>query len=222
MGCGLSDKPEGYNYTLKQRIDDLEKLIKFLDIDSFNLVVHDWGGAIGMGLATRFELMAKKIVILNTGAFRSKEIPFSISLCKNKYFGEFLVRALNGFSFPATFMTTVKKLPKLIKQGYLAPHNNYKNRKSVYEFVKDIPLDESHQSYEVLADIESKLPNLIGDKLILWGAKDFCFNDHYFARWRDIYPDAAYRYYKDAGHYVLEDKRDEVVMEVLTFLGRKY
>lgn len=218
IGCGLSDKPQDYNYTLEQRINDVEKLIRFLDIDKFHLIVHDWGGAIGMGLATRNELMVEKIVILNTAAFRSKVMAFGISLCKNKFFGEFLVRTLNGFSYPATFMSTVKKLPKVIKQAYLAPHNNYKNRKSVYEFVKDIPLDDSHQSYKTLEEIEEKLPSLIGEKLILWGGKDFCFNDSFFARWREIYPDANYKYFKDAGHYVLEDKKEECISYIAKFL----
>ena len=75
VGCGLSDKPQDYNYTLVQRIEDVESLLDHLKIDQFSLVVHDWGGAIGCGLAGRRPDTLQKLVLLNTGAFRSKLIP---------------------------------------------------------------------------------------------------------------------------------------------------
>jgi len=51
--CGLSDKPQDYEYTLKQHIDNLEKLVTALALKDFVMVVHDWGGAIGFGLIER-------------------------------------------------------------------------------------------------------------------------------------------------------------------------
>ena len=54
MGCGLSDKPQEYTYTLRQHIDNLEHLLdEELQVPEVDLVVHDWGGAIGMGYAVR-------------------------------------------------------------------------------------------------------------------------------------------------------------------------
>jgi len=44
MGCGLSDKPGRYNYTLAKHIENLTVLIDSLDIASLSMVVHDWGG----------------------------------------------------------------------------------------------------------------------------------------------------------------------------------
>src|SRR6187402_3103815 len=49
IGCGLSDKPQDYRYTLQQRIDDLVRLVEHLDLANVTLVAHDWGGAIGLG-----------------------------------------------------------------------------------------------------------------------------------------------------------------------------
>lgn len=220
IGCGLSDKPFDYNYTLEQRINDFTTLVKFIGIKKYSLIVHDWGGAIGFGHATRFPESIKSIVILNTAAFLSKSIPFSIGLCKNKFFGDFLVRYLNGFCYPATFMTTKKTLNKNIKKAYLAPYSNPKERVAISEFVKDIPLTQGHRSYETLAGIEEKLSRLDCPKLILWGGSDFCFHDEFFARFRNIYPEADYRYYKNAGHYVLEDAKVETTAELIKFFER--
>lgn len=219
IGCGFSDKPESYEYTLENHIENVLKLIKFHDVKNFHLIVHDWGGAIGFGVASKLKDQVKSITILNTAAFKSDFIPARIGLCKNKLFGEFLVRALNGFAWPATFMTTVRPLPKYVKKAYLAPYNNYKNRKAISEFVKDIPMDRAHRSYGTLDKIENDLKNINCPKLILWGGQDFCFNDRFFNKWREIYPDANYKYYQDAGHYVLEDKRDEVIQEIAKFIG---
>ena len=41
--------------------------------------------------------------------------------------------------------------------------------------------------------------------MILWGARDFCFDDAFLSRWREIYPDARVERLENAGHYVLED-----------------
>ena len=94
VGCGLSDKPQDYNYTLAQRIEDVESLLDHLGIDQFSLVVHDWGGAIGCGLAGRRPEALKKLVLLNTGAFRSKLIPFRIAALKLPLIGEFVILSL--------------------------------------------------------------------------------------------------------------------------------
>ena len=53
IGCGLSDKPDDsrYDYTLASRVDDLERLLDHLGLDrELTLVLHDWGGMIGMAL----------------------------------------------------------------------------------------------------------------------------------------------------------------------------
>lgn len=218
IGCGLSDKPKDYEYTLKSRIQDLEKLVKFLDLKKITLVVHDWGGAIGFGLATRRPELIENIIILNTGAFTSQRMPFRIGLCKNQFFGEFLVRRLNGFAGPATFMASSKGLSSKVKEGYLLPYDNYKNRLAVSEFVRDIPMDESHRSYETLKKIERDLKRLSCPKLILWGGKDFCFNDEFFARWKNIYPDSFHKYYPNGGHYILEDEKEDVIHTISHFL----
>ena len=53
MGMGKSDKPQNYPYTLSQHIDNLVALVSELSLKDITLVVHDWGGAIGMGFAVR-------------------------------------------------------------------------------------------------------------------------------------------------------------------------
>lgn len=128
------------------------------------------------------------------------------------------MRKLNLFAWPATFMTTEKKLPRAIKDGYLLPYDSWDNRIAVARFVQDIPMEKDHRTYQTLVDIESRLHSLPQPKLILWGGKDFCFNRHFFEKWLEIYPDASAHWYAKAGHYVLEDALDDVSQRIWDFI----
>ena len=220
VGMGLSAKPGHYDYSLATRIADIEALMDFLGLRKVHLVVHDWGGAIGFGLATKSPERVGKIVILNTAAFVSERIPVRISLCRAPLFGEFLVRGLNGFAEPATWMAMAsKRLTWNERRGYLFPYDSWANRIAVHRFVQDIPLEASHRSRATIEEIERGLPKLSDHaKLIIWGAKDFCFDLTFLSRWREIYPDAKVECLEHAGHYVLEDAGADARFQIAAFL----
>ena len=219
IGCGFSDKPQNFDYCLKNHVDNLKDLIRHLGVEHFSLIVHDWGGAIGFGLATARPNDVDKVVILNTAAFTDNNIPWRINICKFPVLGEQLIRRFNGFAWPATFMAVKGKMDEEVKEGYLAPYDNYHNRIATARFVKDIPMRSTHPSFQTLKNIEEKLPLVKGKKLILWGEKDFCFNMHFYNRWREIYPEAASEVYGKAGHYVLEDATKETTQRVQRFFA---
>jgi haloalkane dehalogenase len=74
LGMGLSDKPQNYPYCLSSHTDNLVSLIEALDLRNIVMVVHDWGGAIGLGAATRCIERMTGIVVLNTAAFQTVAI----------------------------------------------------------------------------------------------------------------------------------------------------
>ncbi len=218
MGCGNSDKPQEYPYTLKTHIDNLEQLLHELNVEKFSLVVHDWGGAIGMGLAARQPLRIESLVILNTAAFPSTRIPLRISICRIPVFGDILVRGFNGFAGPAVSMAVSKPLSKDVAKGYLKPYDSWANRIAVLRFVQDIPLSSKDVSWETLLEVEKGLSRFQNTPmLILWGGRDFCFNRHYFDEWTKRFPDAQSHFFPNAGHYVLEDALDEIAPLIATF-----
>lgn len=221
LGCGLSDKPQDYDYTLANHITNLRGLLENLKISQISLVVHDWGGPIGIGLAAEKNVAVDRYVILNTAAFRSRRIPLRIRICRWPVVGRFLVRGLNGFAWPATFMAVQKKLSRSIASGYLKPYDNWNNRVALHEFVVDIPLADSHRSYRSLVEVELYLDTIKCDQtpiLVVWGGRDFCFNDHFYRQWRRRFPDAEFHYLADAGHYVLEDAPEKAEPLIESFL----
>ena len=228
VGCGLSDKPgdDRYRYTLASRIDDLEALLEHAGVKGdVTLVVHDWGGAIGMGWAVRHPERITRIVVLNTAAFhlpRGKALPGLLWLARDTSVGAFLVEKLNAFAIGASLIGTPRrKMAKDVKAGYLAPYARPGDRLATLRFVQDIPLSAADEAWAPLMEIESKLPTL-ADKpmLICWGEKDFVFDHHFLREWRRLFPKAEVHAYPTAGHYILEDAGDLVVPLVRAFLGR--
>jgi cis-3-alkyl-4-acyloxetan-2-one decarboxylase len=220
VGMGLSDKPQDYPYTLATRIGDLEALVRSLGLKRVDLVVHDWGGAIGFGFAARHPELIRRIVILNTAAFAMNRIPARIALCKLPMIGPLLVRGLNGFAWPATRMTMHRRaLTPDEKRAYLFPYDSWANRVAVSEFVRDIPMSPSHASWATLQAAERGLAEFRDrPALIIWGGRDFCFNDLFLERWRKELPQAEVVRIADAGHYVIEDAREEAVPRIASFL----
>ncbi len=226
MGCGLSDKPgmDQYDYRLKSRVDDVETLLDELGITrDISLVLHDWGGMIGMAYALRHPERIRRLVVMNTAAFLlpdGKSLPVRLRLIRNiKPFGTFTVLGLNAFAVGALFMASHKRLPRDVRSGLVAPYNNWHNRIATLKFVQDIPVSKKDPSYGLAKYVDDNLHRLINvPMLILWGEHDFVFDMDFLFRWRRRFPDAKVRTFKDAGHYVLEDAADRIVPMVRSFL----
>lgn len=228
IGCGLSDKPDdaGYDYTLNNRIDDLEALLDHLELkQNITLIVHDWGGMIGMGFAARHPERIKKLVILNTGAFHlpeGKPFPWALSVCRNTLLGTLLVRGFNAFSSIASYVGVKRgPMPKAVRHAYVAPFNSWANRISTLRFVQDIPLKVGDRNYQLVSDIAATLEQFKSlPMMICWGLQDFVFDRHFLDEWRRRFPDAKVHEFTDCGHYILEDASDQVVEHIREFMAQ--
>ena len=226
IGCGLSDKPgiNRYDYRLKSRVDDLEALLAGLEINNkISLIVHDWGGMIGLAYALRNFDKIGRIVILNTAAFLPpghKKLPLRLWLIRNiKLFSVIAVQGFNLFAYAALFMASVKGLSREVKKGLIAPYNCWGNRIATLKFVQDIPVCKDDPSYSLVKTVDKNLYKLGNiPMLICWGMHDFVFDVSYLAEWRHRFPDAEVHVFKDAGHYLLEDEPEKTGAIVQKFL----
>ncbi|MCB9680754.1 MAG: alpha/beta fold hydrolase [Alphaproteobacteria bacterium] len=221
IGCGLSDKPQGWGYRLADHVDNVLAVVDHLGLSDVTLVVHDWGGAIGMGAATKRPDLARRFVVTNTGAWRSLRIPPSIATCKIPVFGPLAVRGLNGFARIATVRATAKGLDPVAKAGLLAPYDSWAHRIATLRFVEDIPLHAAHPSYAELSRIDDSLHTQAGKPMMIaWGDDDFCFTPAFRAEWQRRFPDAVVHAWKDVGHYVMEDAPDRFLAAFDAFVAR--
>jgi cis-3-alkyl-4-acyloxetan-2-one decarboxylase len=227
IGMGLSDKPAKgeYEFTLKQRVDDLDALLTSLELDNnITLIVHDWGGMIGLAYATRYPERIKRLVISNTAGFhipQGKEIPWQLKLSRTPLIGALLIQGLNLFCRGAVLQcVTRKSMSRDIKNAYLAPYDSWAHRLAVLRFVEDIPLDKNHPSYDVVDKVDKQLKQFSDIPMLnCWGLNDFVFDNHYLDEWKKRMPNAEYHEY-DAGHYLLEDAADDVIPVIKKFLDK--
>jgi len=227
IGCGLSDKPddESYSFSLQQRVDDLEALLDHLDVrQRITLVVHDWGGMIGMAYAARHPERIARLVILNTAAFHlpaGKKFPLALKICRDTALGEFLVLKLNMFALMAAKVGCKRNpMSPALRGAYCAPYDVPSNRIATLRFVQDIPLKPGDRGYDLISDVEAGLEQFRRlPMLICWGLKDFVFDRHFLKEWQRRFPDAEVHAFADCGHYILEDAKAEIIPLVEQFLA---
>ena len=219
VGMGLSARPDRF-LRLADRIADIEALIAHLGIKEFDLGVHDWGGAIGFGVAGRRPERVGKILVTNTGAFLSDRIPARIALCRAPLIGRFVVQGLNGFAWPATWMSVEKALSPAAKAGFLSPYGSVSVRRAVADFVADIPMEAEHPTRPVLSAVEASLDGLKAKPMLLcWGMRDFCFDRSFLEGFVSRFPAAGQLRFEAAGHYVLEDAGEAALGPIGVFFG---
>jgi pimeloyl-ACP methyl ester carboxylesterase len=225
IGCGRSDKPGdgAYDYTLASRVADLGALVDALGLSDITLVVHDWGGMIGMAWATQHADRIRKLVVMNTAAFplpAAKALPASLALARTPGIGALLVRGANAFCRGAIrYCVTRRPMPRAVAAGYLEPYDSWAHRIAVHRFVQDIPLEPADRAYPTVRSTADALERL-ADKpmLICWGLQDFVFDRHFLDEWVHRFPSAEVHAFEDCGHYVLEDAADEIVPLVRAFI----
>ena len=226
IGMGLSDKPDDeiYRFTLDQRVDDLESLLDHLNVtDNITLVLHDWGGMIGMAFATRYPERIKRLVILNTSAFhlpKDKHVPWQLKLSRIPMVGAVLNQGFNIFARGAVkqCVTRTSMSPE-VAAAYLAPYDNWSHRRAIKKFVFDIPLKAGDSAYQTVDRVDKTIGQFSATPmLVCWGLKDFVFDRHFLKEWETRFPDAEFHRFEDVGHYILEDAPEDVIPIVQQFL----
>jgi cis-3-alkyl-4-acyloxetan-2-one decarboxylase len=217
IGCGLSDKPQEYPYHLAQHIANLVQLMETLDLRRVTMVVHDWGGAIGLGAAVEVPDRVSRLVILNTAAFPPPYIPLRIAACRWPVVGEWAMRKLNLFARAALTMTLARlpKLPEDVAAGLIAPYSTWHDRVGIARFVQDIPRRADHPTWQRLSRIEEGLATLRDRPTrIVWGMRDWCFRPECLERFQQLLPQARVQRLEDVGHYVMEEAAGEVLAAI--------
>lgn len=225
IGMGLSDKPDddAYEYTLASRIDDIASLLSHLGVDGkLHLIVHDWGGMIGLGWAMRDPARIASLVILNTGAFplpAEKPLPWQLKLGRDSMLGTLAIRGFNAFASAASYMGVETRMPSDVRSAYVAPYNSWANRIATLRFVQDIPLGPGDNAWSLIEETGRRLHELADrPALLVWGLRDPVFDAHFLRGFEQRLPQAQSLIFDDAGHYVLEDKAAIIVPKVRGFL----
>jgi haloalkane dehalogenase len=224
MGMGKSSVPEEpYPYRLQHHIANFETFVLALDLHNITLVLHDWGGPVGLGCGTRHPARIKRLVLMNTWAFArwpGSPFPRLLEMIRSPR-GETFVLEKNGYVRPALLGTThhPEYLTPTIIQAYQAPFPTPASRRALVCWSRDIPVHEGDSSYADMQQVEAGLVQFKDiPVLLLWGIQDPVLPPAVLRRWQHIYPHATTYTIDDASHFVQEDAPDQVNNALNLFL----
>jgi olefin beta-lactone synthetase len=219
VGCGLSDQPTDVFFTAADRIAHLEDLLGQLGVGRFSLVMHDWGGPIGTGLAVRRPADIERLVYFNTTLAEMDLLPGMIRRAASPLIGRLLTQHTMRFVKLLTSFGAVHALPPEIKQGYHRPYRTRDSRRAIWGFVRDIPFGPSHPTAALMDDMVARLPSLAAKPVkIIWGMNDPCFHPGILRHVAARFPQADVVEIPAASHLVLEDAADQSIAAVAAFL----
>lgn len=220
IGFGLSDKPEHYDYSTQNHSKTLETFVLDKKFENITLVVHDFGGPIGLNFARQHSGKVKNLVILNSWLWSNKNAPDFVKLTKmlKSPLLPFLYRYLNfspRFILPRSFGE--KKLPKRLLKQYTKPFADKTQRNGALAFVKSLLNDQDW--FEELWNNR----HTIADKpaLFIWGMKDPVIKPYNLDKFISGFTNSKTVKLETSGHFPQEEQPEQVTKAIFEFLKEK-
>ena len=219
LGFGLSDKPPAYSYRPAEQARNLARLIDSLRLEDITLVVHDFGGPIGLSYAIERPENVRRLVLFNTWMWsfrgdRRRELA-------GRLFGSAPGRLLYrfGFSVQRLWRDAIRD-----KQRYTpAVHHQYvaalappMARHATWVYARE--LLGSSQWYDSLWTRRARIARI--PALLVWGMKDPAFGD-LLPRWRGVFERAQVIELPDTGHAPPEERAPEILPALRDFLAKE-
>lgn len=218
FGFGLSDKPVDWSYRPVDHARILNRFVANLDLSDVTLVVHDWGGPIGMDYATRNAENIHSIVAMNTVMWPSATVKVQLfSALFGSRIARILIRRYNLIAkwLMKLYVADPSTLPPDIHRHYVAPLATPDDREPAWVLAREI-----NGSFDWFVDLWARRERLRDTPMLLaWGLQDFVLGPE-LDRWQQTFPQASTVEYPDVMHFVPEEVGAELVGPVKEFLAR--
>lgn len=226
LGFGKSDKPElQYNMVLHYQI--VEKFISALSLKNLTLVVHDWGGALGMRYAVERPENVSSIVAMETLFWNSRFEDFPKKWQPMfKVFrgpiGTLLFKVLNSTDkmIQGGVLKTTK-IPKDVLAEYKNDLANRKDRTAARAFPAMVLLNGLPiESKQLLDETENKLKNLKSPVAYIRATPGTEYDDTFIQKLRDGVPQLELIEFGPGGHYLQEDDPVKLTGLICQFINK--
>jgi haloalkane dehalogenase len=220
MGFGLSDKPErGDTHAPEALASHVEGLIEGLRLRDVTLVVHDWGGPLGLAYALRHPANVRRLVLFNTWMWSAEgdlRAQFVARMLASP-----LYRVLEDrFSVTARLFIPLAMgergaLSREVHRHYIEPLRRREDRHEVWALVRAIRHADAW-----VGSLWAQRERLAGlPALVLWGLKDPAFTRRDLERWTALLRHAQVHTWPSLGHYPHEERPQEVCERIARFLA---
>ena len=220
IGFGRSDKVTDLDwYTYDRHTDSIAQVIEQLGLEEITLVVQDWGGPIGLRLATEAPDRFARLVILNTGLFRpGPNWPSETWLA----FRDF---AVDNPDLPIGFLIQsgcATGLQDDVLAGYEAPYPNADSKAGARAFPLLVPTTADAPGAAQMARARDALEAWTKPTLVAFSDSDPIFPVKSGRRWAERIPGSGdLVVIEGAGHFLQEDRGDVVARCIIDFVTSK-
>jgi len=217
IGFGRSDKPEDVSwYSYDRHVASVERLVEHLGLLGMTVVVHDWGGPIGLRFAVEHAPLVDRLVVLDTGIGGGR--PPSETWLR---FREVVRSAGSGID-PARLVEsgTAQGIAGDVRAAYAEPFPTPESKAGVLAFPELVPAERDHPNTEPMNRVRDALGSWTKPTLVVWGAEDRALPVELAHAFAQLIPGAREPVVlAGAGHFLQEDRPAELAAAMLDFLG---
>jgi len=218
IGFGRSDKPTEISwYSYDRHVDSVARLVEELDLTGITVVVHDWGGPIGLRVAVEHAERVARLVILNTGLFTADAKPSEAFMAWRNF-------AERNPDLPIGVViqgATKTEVPQEIVDAYEAPWPTVESKAGTAAFPLIVPLTPDDPGAAEMGAVADELTRWEKPALVCFSDSDPIFTPKAGQRFVDAIPGAEeLRVIEGGAHFLQEDRGEQIADEIVSFLGR--
>ena len=213
IGFGFSDKVKIDEHSLEAHTEWMANFFKTIKEDSIGLVIHDWGGMIGVAGAMRAGKKIDGLVVMNTSVTAPRDgfnPTWFHNLSQMPIISDLLFRI---FNFPQSYLSLFEGIPNSYSKedlkSYKYPFRKFKDNVGPLALARMVPNNMSHPSVAIEKEVENFLQSYKGPAEIVWGMNDSVM---WKLRRRSerLIPQAKTAK-TDAGHFVQQESPEKVI-----------
>jgi haloalkane dehalogenase len=201
-------------YTYDAHAEAMGALFEQLDLHDVTFVVHDWGGPVGLRVATEHADRVARLVILDTGLFTGRQ---HMSDAWNQ-FRDFVARTED---LPIGFLVkgaVARDMPHEVFSAYEAPFPTTASKAGARAFPLILPTAPDMPGAEAGQRVLDALPNLDVPKLVLWADKDPVLTPETGRRFAEAIGAPEPEPIENASHFLQEDAGEEIGQRIAAWL----
>lgn len=216
LNYGQSAKPENADVSINAQCRMIIGLMHALGIRSADIVAHDIGGGVAQLIAVNHPEAVHKLVLLDSVCFDSWPIPEFEPLQNPAAEAEMSLEKFIGMmrGFMPTGVVNKSVMTDEVMDLYLSPWSTEDGKRAFFRNLRRL-------NKEYTAAIADELKNLCHPTLVIWGEQDPFQKPEYANRLVAAIPDAQLSWIKDAGHWLIEEKPEEISDHLIAFLDGK-
>lgn len=219
-GFGLSAPSEGYEFTASAHARAVEAFVTQLDLHDVTVMGQDWGGPIGLSVATRHAERFTGLILGNTWAWPLNGIfhfEFAARVAGSPI-ARFWIRNANAFVNMAIPLGTTTRVPGEVMQAYRGPFERPEERRPTWELPRELLRSEPF-----MRTLQSDLPRVAHlPALFLWGGHDFALRTRVeLPRLESLFPIHETVVLDEASHFFQEDAPMEAARAIRAWMNAR-